>query len=102
MRHASCVRSASRRGSVQLSSQPDARRWRRALASDESRSPSILGGIDPLLSDGELLAAVLEKASVQTTRPVEEGVTHAFFGMDAALDLVSIMRVPKSERGARA
>jgi acetyl esterase/lipase len=42
--------------------------------------------IDPLLSDGELLAGALKKAGVDTTREVYEGVTHEFFGMDAVLD----------------
>ena len=42
--------------------------------------------IDPLLSDGELLAASLKKAGVDVTRHVHEGVTHEFFGMDAVLD----------------
>jgi acetyl esterase/lipase len=42
--------------------------------------------IDPLLSDGELLNGALKKAGVETSREVEEGVTHEFFGMDAVLD----------------
>ena len=42
--------------------------------------------IDPLLSDGELLAAALKKAGVEVMRHVEQGVTHEFFGMDAVLD----------------
>ena len=41
--------------------------------------------IDPLLSDGELLAAALKKAGVETTRKVYNGVTHEFFGMDAVV-----------------
>jgi len=42
--------------------------------------------IDPLLSDGELLAGALKRAGVQVSRQVHEGVTHEFFGMDAVLD----------------
>lgn len=41
--------------------------------------------IDPLLSDGELLAAALKTAGVETTRKVYDGVTHEFFGMDAVV-----------------
>jgi acetyl esterase len=42
--------------------------------------------IDPLLSDGELLAGALKKAGVEANRQVQEGVTHEFFGMAALLD----------------
>jgi acetyl esterase len=42
--------------------------------------------IDPLLSDGELLADAMRKAGVQVSRQVQQGVTHEFFGMDAVLD----------------
>ena len=42
--------------------------------------------IDPLLSDGELLAGALKKAGVEVNRQVQQGVVHEFFGMDAVLD----------------
>ena len=42
--------------------------------------------IDPLLSDGELLAGALKKAGVEVNRQVQAGVVHEFFGMDAVLD----------------
>jgi acetyl esterase len=42
--------------------------------------------IDPLLSDGELLAEAMKKAGVQVSRQIQGGVTHEFFGMDAVLD----------------
>jgi acetyl esterase len=41
--------------------------------------------IDPLRSDGELLATALEAADVEVTRKVYNGVTHEFFGMAAAV-----------------
>ena len=37
--------------------------------------------IDPLRTDGELLAAAMEEAGVDVTREVFDGVTHEFFGM---------------------
>ena len=40
---------------------------------------------DPLRSDGELLAAALTRAGVETTRKVYSGTTHEFFGMDAVV-----------------
>ena len=40
---------------------------------------------DPLRSDGELLAAALTRAGVDTTRRVYPGTTHEFFGMDAVV-----------------
>ena len=46
----------------------------------------INAAIDPLESDGALLAAKLKGAGVETEREVYEGVTHEFFGMDAVLD----------------
>lgn len=42
--------------------------------------------IDPLESDGKLLADALTKAGVAVTRHLETGVTHEYFGMDAVLD----------------
>ena len=42
--------------------------------------------IDPLASDGEELAAAIEKAGGQVERKVYNGVTHEFFGMDAVLE----------------
>lgn len=41
--------------------------------------------IDPLRSDGEMLAEKLKAAGVDTTRQVYTGVTHEFFGMDAVV-----------------
>ena len=41
--------------------------------------------IDPLASDGELLAAALKKAGVPVERKFYEGVTHEFFGMGAVV-----------------
>ena len=40
---------------------------------------------DPLRSDGELLAAALTRAGVETTRKVFPGTTHEFFGMDTVV-----------------
>lgn len=42
--------------------------------------------IDPLESDGRLLADKLRIAGILATRLIHEGVTHEFFGMDAVLD----------------
>lgn len=42
--------------------------------------------IDPLLSDGQELAAALRAAGVQTDARVWSGVTHEFFGMGAVVD----------------
>ena len=41
--------------------------------------------IDPLASDGDLLAAKLKAAGVKTTHEFYKGVTHEFFGMDAVV-----------------
>lgn len=46
----------------------------------------ITAEIDPLMSDGRLLADKLKAAGVKTTYQNNEGVTHEFFGMDAVLD----------------
>ena len=47
---------------------------------------TIIGAeIDPLRSDGELLAAKLKEAGVETTYRLYSGVTHEFFGMDAVV-----------------
>lgn len=42
--------------------------------------------IDPLLSDGELLAKRLKAAEVPVEQKTYEGVTHEFFGMGAVVD----------------
>ena len=42
--------------------------------------------IDPLLSDGEMLASRLRAAGVSVTQKTYEGVTHEFFGMSAVHD----------------
>lgn len=41
--------------------------------------------IDPLRSDGDLLADKLKEAGVETTLKTYPGVTHDFFGMDAVV-----------------
>ena len=41
--------------------------------------------IDPLASDGEMLAARLRAAGVKTKHQQYKGVTHEFFGMDAVV-----------------
>ena len=41
--------------------------------------------IDPLKSDGDLLAEKLKAAGVDTTHQLYTGVTHEFFGMDAVV-----------------
>ena len=41
--------------------------------------------IDPLLSDGEMLADKLKAAGVKTTHVSYKGVTHEFFGLDAVV-----------------
>ncbi len=41
--------------------------------------------IDPLRSDGDLLANALKKAGVKVDHKVYDGVTHEFFGMAAAV-----------------
>ena len=41
--------------------------------------------IDPLRSDGDLLADALKKAGVKVDHKVYDGVTHEFFGMAAAV-----------------
>jgi acetyl esterase/lipase len=47
---------------------------------------TIIGAeIDPLQSEGRLLAQNLEKAGVSTTYKLYSGVTHEFFGMAAVL-----------------
>lgn len=46
----------------------------------------ITAEIDPLMSDGKMLAEKLEAAGVKTTYQNNDGVTHEFFGMDAVLD----------------
>ncbi len=45
----------------------------------------ITDSIDPLMSDGKMLADKLKAAGVQTTYKNYEGVTHEFFGMDAVV-----------------
>ncbi len=46
----------------------------------------ITAEIDPLMSDGKMLAEKLKTAGVETNYQNNEGVTHEFFGMDAVLD----------------
>lgn len=41
--------------------------------------------IDPLASDGQLLAEKLRAAGVKTTHELYKGATHEFFGMDAVV-----------------
>lgn len=45
----------------------------------------ITAEIDPLKSEGELLAYKLQKAGVETSYKNYEGVTHEFFGMEAVV-----------------
>ena len=42
--------------------------------------------IDPLRSDGDLLADALKKADVHVDHKIYDGVTHEFFGMAAVVD----------------
>ncbi len=42
--------------------------------------------IDPLRSDGDLLATALENAGVKVEHKLYDGVTHEFFGMGAVVD----------------
>lgn len=46
----------------------------------------ITAEIDPLMSDGMMLAEKLKAAGVKVDYSNNEGVTHEFFGMDAVLD----------------
>ena len=46
----------------------------------------ILAQIDPLRSEGEKLAELLEQAGVKVNLKTYEGVTHEFFGMGAVVD----------------
>jgi acetyl esterase len=46
----------------------------------------VLAEIDPLRSDGEILADKLEKAGVDVAKKTYEGVTHEFFGLGAVVD----------------
>jgi acetyl esterase/lipase len=46
----------------------------------------VLAEIDPLRSDGELLAEKLEAAGVDVDTKTYDGVTHEFFGMGAVVD----------------
>lgn len=46
----------------------------------------VLAEIDPLRSDGEMLAEKLKAAGVDVTTKTYEGVTHEFFGMGAVVD----------------
>jgi acetyl esterase/lipase len=41
--------------------------------------------IDPLRSDGDMLAAALKKAGVDVDHKIYDGVTHEFFGMAAVV-----------------
>lgn len=42
--------------------------------------------VDPLRTDGEVLAKALEKAGVKTKQKTYEGTAHEFFGMGAVVD----------------
>jgi acetyl esterase/lipase len=58
------------------------------VKADLSRLPPVTivnAEIDPLRSDGELLEMALDKAGVDVTRRVFDGVTHEFFGMAAVV-----------------
>jgi len=58
------------------------------LSADLKGLPSttvINAQIDPLRSEGELLAKMLSAAGVETTQKTYQGVTHEFFGMGAVL-----------------
>jgi acetyl esterase len=46
----------------------------------------VLAEIDPLRSDGEMLAEKLKAAGVDVDTKTYEGVTHEFFGMSAVVD----------------
>ena len=46
----------------------------------------VLAEIDPLRSEGEELAAQLERAGGKVSLKIYRGMTHDFFGMDAAVD----------------
>jgi acetyl esterase/lipase len=50
------------------------------------KSTIILAEIDPLRSDGEMLAEKLNAAGVDVDTTTYEGVTHEFFGMGAVVD----------------
>ena len=57
-------------------------------SSTSARKPPttiISAQIDPLRSDGELLAAKLRAAGVPVEQRTFQGVTHEFFGMGAAV-----------------
>jgi acetyl esterase/lipase len=59
------------------------------VKADLSRLPPVTivnAEIDPLRSDGELLEMALDKAGVDVTRRVFDGVTHEFFGMAAVVN----------------
>ena len=45
----------------------------------------ISAGIDPLRSDGDIIADKLKAAGNNVTHQVYPGVTHEFFGMDAVV-----------------
>lgn len=46
----------------------------------------VLAEIDPLRTDGEMLAKKLESAGVSVDKKTYQGVTHEFFGMGAVVD----------------
>jgi acetyl esterase len=54
-------------------------------AKDLPSATIINAEIDPLESDGKLLADKLKAAGVEVTRQLYEGVTHEFFGTDAVV-----------------
>lgn len=59
--------------------------YRRANLANLPPTVIVSAEIDPLQSDGELLAAKLTAAGVPVSRRLYPGVTHEFFGADAVL-----------------
>jgi acetyl esterase/lipase len=58
--------------------------WSRSDEADLSGLPPtaiINAEIDPLRSDGEMLAEAMEAAGVEVEQQTFDGVTHEFFGM---------------------
>lgn len=62
----------------------------------------INASIDPLDSDGELLAAALKKAGVPVERKVYDGATHEFFGMAAVVGKAKDAQAYAGQRLAQA
>lgn len=53
--------------------------------SDLPPTTIINAGIDPLLSDGEMLAEAMKAAGIKVEQQTFDAVTHEFFGMAAAV-----------------